>query len=60
MNCKKIMYIPEAQDKGLREIMDEVKENGGYVSCNRLLIDCVAIFLEKYKDQAVIKHSPGI
>ncbi len=58
MNCKKILYIPEAHKDALEAIKEEVKNNGSSVSCNRLMQDAIAIFIDKYREKAVMKYSP--
>jgi NifU-like protein involved in Fe-S cluster formation len=55
---RKAVYISEDQKDALEDIKSEVEQNGSKVSCMRLMQDAIAIFLDKYREKAVMKYSP--
>jgi len=55
---KKLLYLTEEQNIGLKRVKKEVKENGGTVSVMRLMQDSIQIFLDYYQEDAIRKYSP--
>ena len=57
MYFKKVLYLTNEQKNALDEIQNEIKTNGGKISCMRLLQDSINIFIDHYSKDAIKRYS---
>lgn len=59
MTFKKLVNIKEEQKNELDEIRKQINENGGNVTVMDLINDAIGIFVDQYRDVAVLRYSPA-
>lgn len=54
---KKLLFLTSEQKDALEEIQNKVEEQGGKVSCMRLMQDSINIFIDHYSNEAIKRYS---
>jgi hypothetical protein len=57
MYFKKVLYLTNEQKFALDEIENEIKMNGGKISCMRLMQDSINVFINHYSKEAIKRYS---